>query len=110
MGKIITGSINLASLQHKIEKVKNSDESIIKIPIHRNNLYLSDKGNVYLQIVAFEHEGEKQTHIVSQSLSKEKNDALKAKGEFAPTLGNLNVNGIPSAKKANSDEGNDLHY
>ena len=86
----ISGKINLASLEHKVIKTKNGTDCIV-LPIKSNNLFLSEKGNVFLDISANEHINaeKKQTHIVNQSVPKDVYDKLKAAGEYAPTLGNL---------------------
>lgn len=86
----ISGKINLASLQHARMKTKQGNDCIV-IPIKANNLFLSEKGNVYLDIQANEHidSEKKTTHIVNQSVPKDVYDKLKAAGEYAPTLGNL---------------------
>jgi len=86
----ISGKINLAALTHARIKTKKGADAII-IPIKENNLFASEKGNVYLDLQANEHidQDKKVTHIVSQSVPKEVYEKLKAAGEYAPTLGNL---------------------
>lgn len=88
------GKINLTALKCAIVNSKvNKDEKILCIPIKENNLFLSEKGNVYLDIIYNEiknkKEGVKDTHIINQSVSKEVREALKAEEKYPPTLGNL---------------------
>ena len=86
----ISGSINLAALEHKVIKTKQGTDCIV-IPIKSNHLMLTEKGNVFMNINANEHINaeKKQTHIVSLSVGKEEWEKLKAAGKYAPTLGNL---------------------
>lgn len=86
----ISGKINLAALEHAIRKTKEGVE-YIAIPIAKNNLFRSEKGNVYLDFSGNEHidAEKKQTHIINQSVPKEVYEKLKAAGEYAPTLGNM---------------------
>ena len=94
----ISARINLAQLQHVVEKRKTkSGEQIdvITLPIKNNNLFLSDKGNVFLDLIAFEVAPEKRktedTHLVKQSLPKEKQT------DSDPILGNMKVWGQSEA-------------
>lgn len=114
------GKINLAALSsHKIAKfaVKGSKETIecIVIPIEKNHLYKSEKGNVYLDIVAFklkepmrdEDGAVQQTHLVKQSLSKEIRAAMSDDDKRnQPIIGNLNIfeGGSYQEKEAAPDE------
>jgi len=114
------GKINLAALSsHKIAKfaVKGSKETIecIVIPIEKNHLYKSEKGNVYLDIVAFklkepmrdEDSAVQQTHLVKQSLSKEIRAAMSDDDKRnQPIIGNLNIfeGGSYQEKEAVPDE------
>lgn len=99
------GKINLAALSsHKIAEfpVKGSDEKIkcIVLPIDKNNLFLSDKGNVYLDIVAFELKSPTvdkdgavtQTHLVKQSLPKKVRDAMSKDEQMnQPIIGSMAI-------------------
>lgn len=89
MGRI-SGKINLSALEHSVQTSKKGVK-FIAIPIEKNNLFQSDKGNVYLDISCNEHlnSEKKQTHIVNQSVPKEVYEKLKEAGEYAPSLGNL---------------------
>lgn len=106
---MITGKLNLSKLEHVVREFPMKDGSkqeCIVIPIKKNSLFKSEKGNVFLDIVAFETPVEKRkvvsvtvnektydkyesTHIVSQSYDTKKREEVKAAGGYAPTLGNL---------------------
>lgn len=110
----VSGKLNLAALEHAIIKTKSGDEAIV-IPIKKNNLFKSDKGNVYLDFSAREldlskrREGSNDTHIVSQSVGKEAYEKLKAENKYAPTLGNLTVwGGGGGEPKPNTTQIDDL--
>lgn len=85
----------LTKLKHSIINGKKEGEKILMIPVKANSLYISDKGNVFLEFQGWEKAADKRrddskdTHIVHQSLPKEVREALKAKNEYPPTLGNL---------------------
>lgn len=99
------GKINLAALpSHKIASFAQagSKETIecIVIPIKKNHLYKSEKGNVYLDIVAFklkepmkDDDGAvQQTHLVKQSLPKEVRASMSEDDKKnQPIIGNLNI-------------------
>ena len=89
MGRI-SGKINLAALTHKIITSKKGAKCIV-LPIIENNLFLSEKNNVFLDISCNEYldSEKKQTHIIGQSVGKDAWEKLKEKGEYAPTLGSL---------------------
>jgi hypothetical protein len=119
---MISGKLNLSMLQHVITE-KNSGKTpgkkikCIIIPIEENDLYLSEKGNVFLDIIAFDSVNEeyKQTHAVKQSFPKDKytKDEMKEK----PFLGSLNTKigggGEPkpnSPASGTTDENDDLPF
>lgn len=94
MGRIST-KINLAALKNAaiITSGKNKDVDCILIPIEQNNLYRSDKGAVYLDLIGFETPVNKRkgkdTHLVKQSLSKDIQDKMTEEEKKAmPILGN----------------------
>lgn len=96
---MISGKLNLAKFQHVLSTFKNKageKEECIVIPIKRNNLFRSEKGNVFLDIAGFEIAPEKRkgddTHIVVQSFSKEEREKRKAAGEQSEIIGNLRIN------------------
>lgn len=108
---MITGKLNLSKLEHVVREFPMKDGSrqeCIVIPIKKNSLYKSEKGNVFLDIYASEIPEEKRkiitvkskdgtkeweryesTHIANQSLPEDVREKLKAAGGYAPTLGNL---------------------
>lgn len=97
------GKINLAALaSHRIMEISvaGSTEKIkaIVIPIEKNHLHLSDKGNVYLDLVAYkmkEPSKDKdgavtQTHLIKQSLPKEIREKMTKEELMAqPIMGSL---------------------
>lgn len=101
------GKINLAALEsHKIAMFPTSDPNVkiecIVIPIEKNHLFKSDKGNVYLDIVAFEQKVPQtdkdgaitQTHLVKQSLPKEIREKQTKEEKMAqPIIGSLCILG-----------------
>lgn len=103
---MISGKINLAALQHAIMQIPTKNGTKVEclvIPIAANELFKSDKGNVYLDFAAFEIAADKRkgddTHIISQSFKKEKRDAMKAAKQYPPTLGNLRADGAGGGEK-----------
>ena len=94
--------INLASLNHKIADFgqKGSKETIkcIVIPIKKNHLFMSDKGNVYMDLVLFKRKepqkneetgAVEQTHLIKQSLPKEVREKMSEKEKMEqPIIGN----------------------
>jgi len=89
----ISGKLNLAMLKHAMTKTKNGQDVIV-IPVKDNDLFLSEKGNVYLDIQAYElknpKEGSKDTHIVKQSFSKEVFEKMTDdEKKKTPIIGNL---------------------
>lgn len=97
MGRI-SGNIALTQFKHVIEKRKNTKGEQITclvIPLEQNDLTLTEKGNVYVNWVAWDRktvsqvEGDKSTHLINQQLPKEKAEAMKAQKIYPPTLGNL---------------------
>lgn len=99
------GKINLASLpSHKVMEFgqQGSKEKIkaIVLPIDKNYMHLSEKGNVYLDLVIFERKeplkdkdgAVEQTHFVKQSIPKKIRDAFSEEEKRAqPIIGNLNI-------------------
>ena len=90
------GKLNLAAFQHAIMNVTRKDGSKVEcivIPIEENNLFKSEKGNVYCDSKVWEISPEKRkgedTHLINQSLKKEVREAIKAAGKYPPTLGSL---------------------
>lgn len=93
----ISTKINLAALKNAaiIKSGKNKDVDCILIPINQNNLFKSEKGAVYLDLIGFEVAPEKRkadskdTHLVKQSLPKAIQEAQSDEEKRAmPILGN----------------------
>lgn len=109
--KLITGSINLTALQHVAMEMKGKSGMVqgIFIPLDTNKLKTHENENVYLNLVGFEMDEEKEyaTHIVKQSLSKEEREAMSEEEQRAmPILGNLKVgSGAPVEKNNNAASG-----
>jgi len=93
---MISGRINLAKFKHVLTKKKNKageEVDCIVIPIDMNELFMSDSGNVFLDIVAFDSDKPeyKQTHAVKQSIPKEKRDSMSEEEKNSyPFIGHLN--------------------
>ena len=98
---MIGSKLNLAVLKHKVLELKGKSGMIegIFIPIEANQLFYSkEKGNVYLDLVGFDiknpAEGQKDTHLVKQSFSKEVREKMtKEEIEAVPVIGNHTVLG-----------------
>lgn len=96
---MITLKINLTALKHGLIKGKAEGEKILCIPVKENSLFLSEKNNVYLDIVGFEFTDKsdkqyKDTHLLKQSFNKEALAAMTDEQKKAmPILGNARVSG-----------------
>lgn len=84
-------------LKGAVKKIKTQSGEIdcLVIPIDQNNLFKEEKG-IYLDLIAFEvstkKEGIKDTHLVKQSLAKEKREAMtEYELKAMPIIGNLAV-------------------
>jgi hypothetical protein len=93
----ISGRLNLLMLQGAIMNMKSKCGMVdcLVIPIEKNNLFKSEKG-LYLDLIAFElsqkKENSKDTHLVKQSLSKQKRESMTEEDlKNMPILGNLSV-------------------
>lgn len=94
MSSRIRGKFNLAALKSVVRELpgKDKDKKVkcLIIPIEENNLFLSEKGAVYLDTIAFESDKIKEfTHSVKQSFSKKKMEELGLTNNDIPFLGNL---------------------
>ncbi len=106
----ISGKINLAQLHHVVQtkKGKSGDVECLVIPIKANHLFKSEKGHVYLDLIAFDvKEPKDDTHIVKQSFPTEVREArTEEENKAQPILGNLNANfGGGSAEPQNAAPG-----
>jgi len=120
---MIGGKLNLAMLEHVIMTKKGKDKKDVEcivIPIEKNQLFKSEKGAVYLDIIAFDVPNSKygDTHLVKQSLPKKVREVMsKEELEAMPILGNLKVMGPQEATPNNAagddvviDENDDLPF
>lgn len=113
---MITAKINLTALKHGLVKGKTDDEVLICIPVKANKLFLSEKKNVYFDIVGFEFEDKsdktyKDTHLLKQSFSKAELEAMdEATKKALPIIGNARVagSGTRSEPAPNSVTGDDI--
>lgn len=103
---MITAKINLSTLKHGLVKGKTEGETLICIPVKANQLFLSEKGNVFFDIVGFEYDDKsdkqyKDTHLLKQSFSKEYLESLTEEQRKAlPIIGNARVS--ESGKRSES--------
>lgn len=97
MSSNIGGKLDLTQLVHVKTKKKNkAGEEIdcLVIPIQTNNLFQGEKGNVYLDLIAFPLRESKDyaTHLVKQSLPKDVRGKMsKEDQDKMPIFGNLKV-------------------
>ena len=94
---MIGAKVNLAKLKHVImeEQGQNGTVKGLFLPIEANNLYMSEKGNVYLDLIAFDLTNPKDgdTHIVKQSLPKDVREKMSEQElKDMPILGNMSAN------------------
>jgi len=116
----INAKINLMNLKAAIRNM-NGQAGLIEclvIPIAANKLYKGEKG-IYLDIVGFEIErpieGNKDTHLLKQSFSKEQREAMPEEElRSMPILGNLRIwdgqPGEPVSSMKGEDETDDLPF
>jgi hypothetical protein len=77
----INGKLNLMNLKASIMNIKGKLGPVecIVLPIELNKLFKGEKG-IYLDLIAFEiekpKEGNKDTHLVKQSFSKEEREKM----------------------------------
>lgn len=109
----ISAKINLTTLKSVITKRKGKSGEVegIFIPIEANHLFKSEKGNVYLDLNAFELKEKKEdgdTHLIKQSLPKDvyKSMSDDEKREL-PIIGNLKVWGAVSSNETEVEEYDD---
>lgn len=89
---MITGKINLAKLQKAAITTGKSGQKLLVLDIDECNLFASDKGAVYLDIVLYEDKDKKYgDYSIKQSLPKEVREAEKLAGIQRPYLGNAEV-------------------
>ena len=86
--------LNLASLKHALMKSEKTGKPLLVIPVEENNLFKSEKGNIYLDLIAFpvKSPNEDQTHVVKQSLPKDMREKMsKDEQKALPIIGNLKI-------------------
>ena len=93
---MIGGKLNLTALHHVLMTKKGQSGQIegVFIPIEKNKLFKSDKGNVYLDIVGFEiaNPQYEDTHLVKQSIPKaEREKMTEDEIKEMPIIGNFKV-------------------
>jgi len=94
---MISGQINLTKLTSALTSRKGKDGTMIEgvfIPIDHNYLFKSDKGNVYMNIIAFDLKDpdDGDTHLVKISLPKDVREKMsKEEQNEMPIIGNLKV-------------------
>lgn len=96
--------LNLSQLTHAIRPGKAEGEQIIYLPIKQNQLFISDKGNVYLDLVGFHFTDKSEagnTHVIKQSFPKEYMEKLTEEQKKAlPIIGNAKY--TPGTKPADT--------
>lgn len=97
--------INLAALpSHKIIKVNVGGEQVdaILLPIKKNNMFLSEKGNVFIDLVLFENKEPMkdkdgaiiQTHMIKQSFPKDVREKMSKEEKMnQPIIGSACILG-----------------
>jgi hypothetical protein len=117
----INGKLNLMNLKASIMNIKGKLGPVecIVLPIELNKLFKGEKG-IYLDLIAFEiekpKEGNKDTHLVKQSFSKEEREKMTEEQLKAlPILGNLRVwdgtaEGEPASSMAPATEDDGLPF
>jgi hypothetical protein len=102
----LSTKLNLAALKHTRKLLKGASGEIdcLIIPIKENNLFIGDKG-LYLDLNHFPiknpAEGQKDSHLVKQSLPKELLDKMSDDEKKAmPILGNTKEWGSTGSSEA----------
>lgn len=103
--------LDLSKLNHVVRELPKKGGGTTKVIIldgPSNHLFFSDKGSVYLDLVAFENKEIKfdNTHSIKQSLSKEIRDKMtEDQIKSMPFLGNMKPIGGSSNNQANQTTG-----
>jgi len=91
------GKINLAQFEHAIKEFPTKEGGKIEciiIPIEKNNIFKSDKGNLFVDFGTKDKpenfKGE-FTHFMKQSVNKMKYEEMKAKGIYPPDFGTMTI-------------------
>ena len=85
----LTGKINLAALEGTAFTKGKNGQFLFVIDIEKSNLYHSEKGALYLDIISYENKDKQYNDFsVKQSLPKEIREREKAEDKQRPFLGN----------------------
>lgn len=86
----ITGKLNLAVLEGTAIIQGKLAQPLLVIDINKANLFKSEKGAIYLDIIAFENANKQYSdYSIKQSLPKEITEREKAEDKQRPFLGNM---------------------
>lgn len=108
--------IDLSKLNHVVRELPKKGGGTTKVIIldgPSNHLFFSDKGSVYIDLVAFENREIKydNTHSIKQSLSKEIRDKMtEDQLKSMPFLGNMKPLGGGTNQVAQSSGRTDSGY
>lgn len=86
--------LNLTQLKCAKMKSEKTGGTLLVIPVLENDLYESEVGNIYLDLIAWplKTTQKDQTHLVKQSLPKATREKMsKEEMQAMPILGNLKV-------------------
>ena len=91
----ISIKLNLAQFKSALMTTPKGEECIV-LPLKGNDFFKSEKGNIFVDIIGFEIQNKKtdskDTHLLKQSLSKEKYDSMTDEQRRAmPIVGNAIV-------------------
>lgn len=94
----ISGKINLTKLKHVVSKSKQGNDIII-IPVKANHLFMSEKGNIFLDITLWENDKDKQEYgefSIQQSWPKEAREEGRKQDPpiHQPYVGNADKIGV----------------
>jgi hypothetical protein len=86
----LTGKINLAALEGTLFTTGKNGQDLFVIDIQKSKLFKSEKGALYLDIIAYENKDKSiSDYMVKQSLDKETREREKAEGKQRPIIGNI---------------------
>jgi hypothetical protein len=90
----VSMKIMLTALECAMVDSPTTGKKLLVIPIEENSLYLSEKGNVYLDLIAFpvKTATKDQTHVIKQSRPKDIREKMsEEEKKNQPIVGNLKV-------------------
>lgn len=86
----LTGKLNLAALEGTAFVKGRESQTLFVIDIAKAKLFKSDKGALYLDLIAYENKDKGISDFgVKQSLPKEVREREKAEGKQRPFVGNI---------------------